>query len=110
MAFADSSTYFNVGDSSIIGRFFVKDGSDCLVEFSKNNDPKWEPVVYPWNFPHKIWVTDPIAGVDQGWRYGTVKKTVVYVVVDEDAQGEPVIEKWYIKQGTRKEYPRPEGV
>ncbi len=105
MAFADSSTYFNVGDSSIIGRFFVKGGGECLVEFSKNNDKCFHPA---WDFPHKIWVTNPIPNVDQGWRYGTVKKTVVYVVVDEDMKGEPVFEKWYIKQGTYKLYPRPE--
>lgn len=50
---------------------------------------------YPFNFPHKIWVGD-------GYRLGTVKKTVVYIVTDEDEYGQPVIEKWYIKN--RKEY------
>lgn len=31
-------------------------------------------------------------------RFATVKKTVAYIVIDEDANGEPVVEKWNIKQ------------
>jgi hypothetical protein len=30
-------------------------------------------------------------------RFGNVLKTVAHVVVDEDANGEPVVEKWDIK-------------
>lgn len=30
-------------------------------------------------------------------RYATVKKTVAYVVVDENPDGSPVVEKWPIK-------------
>jgi hypothetical protein len=37
-------------------------------------------------------------GGDSGYRYATVKKTVAYVVVDEDEFGLPVVEKWNIKQ------------
>lgn len=36
--------------------------------------------------------------VDWGWRHAKVLKTVAYVVVDEAADGSPVVEKWDIKQ------------
>ena len=48
------------------------------------------------DFPHKIWVGGLVN--DQGYRYGTVKKTVAYVAVDEDEFGLPVIEKWDLKK------------
>ena len=54
----------------------------------------------PWDFPHRVWVGGVVN--DQGWRYATVKKTVAYVVVDEDEHGDPVIEKWQIRG--HKEY------
>jgi hypothetical protein len=40
-------------------------------------------------------------GGDSGWRYANVKKTVAYIIVDED-EGGPVLERWYIKQ--RRDY------
>lgn len=42
------------------------------------------------NLPHEIDVLD-------GTRSARVLKTVVYVAVDEDANGKPVLEKWHIK-------------
>ena len=48
------------------------------------------------DFPHKIWVGGLVN--DQGYRYGTVKKTVAYVAVDEDEFGLPVVEKWDLKK------------
>lgn len=41
-------------------------------------------------FTHEIDVLD-------GIRYAIVKKTVVYVCVNEDEDGKPVVEKWNIK-------------
>lgn len=41
-------------------------------------------------FPHVIATTD-------GKRYARVRKTVAYVVIDEDDSGQPVVEKWKIK-------------
>ena len=93
MAFADRSVYKDVGDGSIIGCFREKD-CDNLFEFSHNQDLD---EVWAYRFPHKIWVTTPQDGIDCGFRYGTVKKTVAYLAVDEDEFGEPVMEKWYIK-------------
>ena len=94
MAFADSSTYKDIGDGSIVGCFREKDG-DNFFEFSDNQDLS---EVWAYQFPHKIWVTTPVEGIDCGYRYGTVKKTVAYLAVDEDEYGEPVVEKWHIKQ------------
>ena len=101
MAWADLSTYFDQGDGSILGSFREKD-TDNLFEFSENRDS-----TEPWaqNLPHKIWVTESVPGIDSGFRYGIVKKTVAYLAVDEDELGNPVMEKWQIKQ--HRTYLRP---
>jgi hypothetical protein len=102
MAFADSSTYFNVGDGSIIGRFDEVDHGHTF-EFSQ------EPEMYLFpdlktgrntTYLHRVWVTDHRIGGEQGWRHALVKKTVAYVVVDEDDNGRAVIQKWKIKNRT----------
>lgn len=90
MAFAPESTYFDIGDGSILGRFVEKECGN-LFEFSKNTDS----IMTEW--PHLVWVTTPRPGLDSGYRYANVKKTVVYIVTDEDDQGRPVVEKWYIR-------------
>ena len=95
MAFAPSSTYNDVGDGSIIGKFVEKEIGN-LFEYSVNNDPFFVNE----DFPHKIWVTTPREGVDSGFRYGLVKKTVAYIVTDEDEYGLPVVEKWLVKDST----------
>jgi hypothetical protein len=70
-----------------IGAFVEKEVGNHF-EFSLNDRDTW------CNFPHKIWVGDVVG---QGYRYGTVKKTVAYIAVDEDEFGLPVVEKWAIK-------------
>jgi hypothetical protein len=70
-----------------IGAFVEKEVGNHF-EFSLNDCDTW------CNFPHKIWVGDVVG---QGYRYGTVKKTVAYIAVDEDEFGLPVVEKWAIK-------------
>ena len=47
----------------------------------------------PYNLPHLIHVGDVIG---YPYRYAIVKKTVAYVCVDEDADGQPVFERWKI--------------
>jgi hypothetical protein len=42
-----------------------------------------------WDFPHKLLTND-------GFRYARVLKTVAYIAVDEDAYGQPIVEKWDI--------------
>ena len=45
------------------------------------------------DFPHLVRVSDdPIN--DWGFRFARVLKTVAYVVVDEGADGQPIVEKW----------------
>lgn len=101
MAFAPSRTYFDCGDGSIVGCF---EEVDCgnFFEFSQND----EEMTDSWQFPHKVWVTTPREGLDSGFRYARVLKTVAYIAVDEDAYGQPIVEKWSIKR--HREYDRPE--
>jgi len=90
MAYAPMSLYY---EKAIIG-FFDEKEHGYRFEFSDNDD-MGEFSVY--GYPHKIWVTTPWK-MDHGFRYGKVKKTVAYIVVDEDEHGEPVVEKWSIKK------------
>ena len=61
-------------------------------EYSINNDTH----AFAKDWPHKVWIGDVIN--NNGYRYALVKKTVVYVCVDEDDYGQPVVEKWRIKR------------
>ena len=89
MSFADSTTYFNTGDGTILGCFNEKD-FDNLFEFSVN------PGVSGFcdDYPHLVWVNSR----NPETRYAKVLKTVAYVVVDEDENGDPIVEKWTIKK------------
>jgi hypothetical protein len=68
-----------------IGSFVEKEFGQSF-EYSTNDVHPWES----YEFPHKVWVAD-------GYRYAHVLKTVAYVVSDEDADGKPVLVRWYIK-------------
>jgi hypothetical protein len=89
MAYADTSTYYNSGDGSIIGSFIEKDEGN-LFEFSAN--PLESGVTDEW--PHLVWVNSR----NPETRYALVKKTVAYIVVDQDADGNDQVEKWALKQ------------
>lgn len=78
-------------------------GNDKVVGYFKESEFKnWFPVYvnheygsgsFGSDFPYVIRVSsNPIN--DTGLRYAKVLKTVVYVVVDEYANGEPCVEKW----------------
>ena len=102
MAFASNTTYFDTGDGTIRGCFEEKTCGG-FFEFSLNTEET--DFVSMEDYPHKIWVSNnPIN--DSGWRYARVLKTVVYVVVDEDDYGNPVVQKWDIKK--HRTYPLPE--
>ena len=108
MAFAPSSTYFNTGDGSVLGRFEEKDNGH-LFEYSENRDEDGWGADRKADLPHKIWVTTPKFSnnghcLDSGFRYGKVLKTVAYVAVDEDEFGNAVFEKWFLKQKTHCQY------
>ena len=77
-----------------IGRFIEKDTGN-VFEYSLNDEPLNSHLGE--DFLHKVWVNSGQIGGDTGWRFATVQKTVVTIVVDEDEFGLPVTEKWYIK-------------
>lgn len=72
-----------------IGQFTEKEVGNYF-EYSVNDDA----IPFAENFPHKVWVLD-------GYRYADVKKTVAYIVVDEDENGQPVTEKWQLKKNKK---------
>ena len=75
-------------DPALLGQFRHKE-TEVWFEYGENITGYLE------DYPHVIWVCD-------GYRYAKVLKTVAYIAVDEDAYGEPIVEKWAIK--THKEY------
>ena len=79
-----------------IGRF-VEQSVGNTFEFSVNDEqgdmPEW---------PHRVWVASGKIANDSGWRYAYVRKTVAYIVVDENDYGEAVVEEWNIRN--RVEY------
>ncbi len=83
-----------------IGRFVEKDFGKTF-EYSDND----EPMNVMEDFPHKVWVASGQIGGDSGFRYAHVKKTVAYIVTDEDEFGLPVIEKWHIKNKVEYDIP-----
>lgn len=50
-------------------------------------------------YPHRLYV-----GYNGETRYANVKKTVAYVVVDENDEGSPVVQKWDIKNHVTYEW------
>lgn len=74
---------------------FVERDTGNYFEYSVNDDGLMK------KYPHKIWVGGGGVCGMSGYRYGLVKKTVAYIVTDEDDDG-LVEEKWYLK--SNKEY------
>jgi hypothetical protein len=70
----------------VAGRFDERECGHCF-EFSTPCETPFE------GYDRKIWV-GPMA---EETRFVRVLKTVAYVVVDEAADGAPVVEKWDIK-------------
>ncbi len=56
MAFADTSTYFDTGDSSIIGSFTEKENGN-FFEFSAASEEEVDNSF--GTISHRIWVTTP---------------------------------------------------
>ena len=80
-----------------IGAFVEKDTGN-VFEYSDLGDEYVPDNLQGFCYPHKVWVGDVVG---QGWRFANVKKTVAYIVVDEDENG-PITEKWNLKKN--KEY------
>ena len=52
----------------------------------------------PWALSHGLYFEiDVLDGV----RFGIVKKTRAYIAIDEDSEGEPVLEFWYLKRNNQ---------
>ena len=81
-----------------IGNFIEKEHGQNF-EYSLNEEQDDYSKSIAENYPHKVWVGSGQIGGDSGWRYAKVKKTVAYVIVDEDAFG-PVLERWFLKKNT----------
>lgn len=72
--------------SLLLGSFREKD-TDNIFEYGLR-----APIFgdFAPELEYSIWTSD-------GPRLATVKKTVVYVAIDEDVNGVPVLEKWNVK-------------
>ena len=78
---------FYTWSTDCVGQFTEKEAGNYF-EYSLNADGWFA------EYPHIVWVGGP----GQGYRYANVKKTVAYIVVDEDEYGDPIEEKWDIKK------------
>lgn len=80
-------------ENKAIGAFREKD-FDKLFEYrlSEGNTPLQLNLFKDLGFIHEIAMSDGSV------RFANVKKTVAYVVIDEDINSQPIIEKWQIKQ------------
>jgi len=90
MAFAPLS-------ENVIGSFVEKETGN-IFQFSKNPELTLAPPAHGGKnveFPYRVWVTNPIDGIDSGWRYARIGKTVAHIIVDETDRW--VIEKWNIR-------------
>ncbi len=85
---------FRIQDT-ILGGFVEKTHKE-FFEYSQEANAK---LPFP-DYPVKVWVIDKkvanAVAITQ-FRWAKVLKTVAHVVVDEDADGNPVVEKWDIK-------------
>ena len=74
-----------------VGQFKSSESGE-LFEYALHTDDGW---LSSEEFPHQIFVNDHRGGIDT--RHAMIKKTVAYIVVDEAADGTPVVERWPIK-------------
>lgn len=74
------------GTDGSLGAFTEKDHGHRFEYVAESNP------IFGNEYPHRLYV-----GHNGETRYANVKKTVAYVVVDEEADGSPVVEKWFIK-------------
>lgn len=101
MAFAPHSNT-DVRTAYLLGRSmplllgsFRESSEGNLFEYAVRPD---EGIDFAPDCPHIVYITALRPGIDQGYRYARVLKTVAWICVDEDADGQPVYEKWGIKK------------
>ncbi len=79
-------------DNKAIGQFQEKEcGKFFEYRISEGNTPLQGNYGLNHGFIHEI------AMIDGSVRFANVKKTVAYVVINEDDLGMPIVEKWQIK-------------
>jgi len=79
-----------------IGVFVEKDTGNYF-EYSENTCPDFTGERN--HYPHIVWVGgEGVCGM-RGYRYANVKKTVCYIITDEDDSG-PILERWFLKKNT----------
>jgi hypothetical protein len=76
---------------------FVERETGNHFEYSLNNEQDDYSKFIAKKYPHKVWVGSGQIGGDTGWRYANVKKTVCYIITDEDENG-IVLERWFLKK------------
>lgn len=80
-----------------VGLFVEKDTGNYF-EYSLNECEEF--VGNHEQYPHIVWVGgEGVCGM-RGYRYANVKKTVAYIITDEDDNG-PVLERWFLKKNTQ---------
>jgi hypothetical protein len=62
-----------------------------LFEYAARPDRTFAPAGFAPECPHIVYV-------NESYRFARVLKTVAWVCVDEDENGEPVMERWDIRQ------------
>jgi len=90
--------YYTYTDAPI-GNFVHKNGNNFEYSLNEEQDDYSKSLVE--DYPHKVWVGSLQIGGDSGWRYANVKKTVAYIVTDEDEWGGPVVERWFLKKNDK---------
>lgn len=94
MAFASYSNDRRGDRAAILGQFVEKDHGHTFEFHERNSVDRCN---FAYDFPHRIFVGhDGRFSETDDTRVAKVMKTVVLVVVDEDENG-PVVEKWSIK-------------
>lgn len=77
----------------LLGSFVEKEKRN-IFEYAVRPD---EGIDFAPDCPHIVYVTNVIDGIDMGYRYAKVLKTVAWVVVDVDDNDDPIYDKWEIK-------------
>ena len=91
MAYAPYVNSFRGDKAPVLGCFVEKTEGNSFEFIARNENDR---LSFASDYPHRIFV-GPYA---EDTRCARVLKTVVYVVVDEDAHGRPVVEKWDTKR------------
>ena len=76
------------------GGYFRESETDNFFEYAAHNN-FIEDTVYP-DFQCRVFVDN-----EGSWRYAKILKKTAYIIVDINDCGEPVIEKWQIKNHRR---------